>query len=257
MPPQLDLGVNDHGQSRLERLTLSFGGGVTPLTDLHQPNDPAEFDTTGSTDSTHTHGAGLPKNPFTASFLGSKCPIAGTCCAITAAIGPTGNQTTKTYPQAVLTQMSISGRKDARIEGNLTAMPGDTSLTATTNTWTIASDSRLQWLYVLLLGHGPGRHHLGQLHLERHSDRDRRRKRQRQPARSRHSRRIDHDHRPGQPGPGGQGNRGHRHVLEDGGLLGSWTHAKLMSTHSGGSLDGQVTTELVFKPILSTTTATG
>ena len=120
--------------------TLSFGGGVTPLTDLHQPNDPADFDTTGSTDATHTHGAGLPKNSFTASFLGSKCPVAGTCCAITSNIGVTGNRARRLIAQAIITQMSISGRKDARIEGNLTAMPGDTSLTATTNTWTVGSD---------------------------------------------------------------------------------------------------------------------
>ena len=121
--------------------TLTFGGGgVTPLVDLHQPNDPAEFDTTGSIDTTHTHGTGLNKNSFTASLLGSKCPVAGTCMAITSAIGPSGNQTTKTYDQAIITQMSVSGRKNSRIEGSLTAMPGDTSLTATTQTWTPGDD---------------------------------------------------------------------------------------------------------------------
>lgn len=118
--------------------TLSFGGnGVTPLIDLHQPNQPADFDTTGSEDTTHLHGTGLPKNSFTASFLGSKCPIAGTVCAVASTIKGGAADTTKTYGQALISQMNISGRKDGRIEGSLTAMPADSSLTATTHTWTI------------------------------------------------------------------------------------------------------------------------
>jgi hypothetical protein len=117
--------------------TLSFGGGVTPLVDLHQPDEPNDFDTTGSEDTTHTHGTGLHKNSFSAQMLGSKCPIAGTCCAITATIEP---GTAKSYGQALITQMTISGRKDSRIEASATFMPGDASLTATTNTWTPAAD---------------------------------------------------------------------------------------------------------------------
>ena len=237
--------------------TLSFGGGVTPLTDLHQPNDPADFDTTGSTDATHTHGAGLAKNSFTASFLGSKCPIAGTVCAITAAIGPTGNQTTKTYSQALITQMSISGRKDARIEGNFTAVPGDTSLTATTNTWTVASDlgfngSSFSWAGTALTGLISANYTSSAAAVE-----------------STGSEGTDNLYTPGIPdesititvlgNPGLIAKAIGATIMswKDGGGLGTWTHAKLMSTHPGGSLDGQVTTELVFKPILAYTTENG
>ncbi len=122
--------------------TLTFGGaGVTPLVDLHQPNDPADFDTTGSEDATHTHGTGLPKNSFTASFLGSQCPKAGTIADIDSSIGASdddgGDPTEKSYDQAIITQMSVNGRKDGRIEGSLTAMPADTSLTAEDQTWDI------------------------------------------------------------------------------------------------------------------------
>ena len=237
--------------------TLSFGGGVAPLTDLHQPNDPADFDTTGSTDGTHTHGAGLPKNSFTASFLGSKCPIAGTCCAITSNIGATGHQTTKTYAQALITQMSIQGRKDGRIEGNLTAMPGDSTLTATTNTWTVASDlgfndSTFSFAGTPLANILSANYTSSAAAVENVGAGG-----------------SDNLYTPGIPdesititvlgNPALAAKAIGATVMSwtDGGSLGSWTAAKLMSTHPGGSLDGQVTTELVFKPILSTTTANG
>jgi hypothetical protein len=124
--------------------TLSFGGGVTPLLDLRQPNEPEEFDTTGSADTAHTHGTGLNKNSFSARMLGSRCPIAGTCCAIASSIGAPSNKVgipaTKSFCQAIITQLSISGRKNGPIESNATMMPGDTILTATTQTWTPAAD---------------------------------------------------------------------------------------------------------------------
>ena len=237
--------------------TLNFGGGVTPLTDLHQPNDPAEFDTTGSTDATHTHGAGLPKNSFTASFLGSKCPIASTCCAITAAIGPTGNQVTSTYSQAIITQMSISGRKDGRIEGNLTAMPGDTSLTPTTNTWTVAADLGFNGSSFTFAGSG-----LGTIISANYTA-------SAAAIESVGANGSDNLYTPGipdesititvlgNPGLVAKAVGATAMSWKDGGSLGTWSHAKLMSTHPGGSLDGQVTTELVFKPCLSTTDASG
>lgn len=237
--------------------TLSFGGGVTPLVDLHQPNDPAEFDTTGSTDASHTKGSGLPDNSFTASFLGSKCPVAGTCCAITSNIGVTGNRATKTYPQAVLTQMSVSGRKNGRIEGTLTAVPGDTSLTATTNTWTVDADlgfngSSFSFASTPLTGLESANYTSSAAKVE-----------------STGAEGTDNLYTPGIPdesltivclGPPQAVAKAIGAMVaawNDGGTLGAWTHAKLMSTHPGGSIDGQQTTEYTFKPILSTTTAAG
>jgi hypothetical protein len=108
--------------------TMSFGGAsVIPLVDLRHTNDPATFQTTGSTDSFHTTGAGLPKNGFTASFLGSKCPVAGSIANISATVIP---GSAYTYAKSFISQMSVSGRKDGRIEGNLTAVPGADALTA-------------------------------------------------------------------------------------------------------------------------------
>jgi len=236
--------------------TFSFGGGVTPLIDLHQPDDPAEFKTTGSTDTTNTNGAGQPKNSFTASFLGSKCPVAGTCCAITSNIGKVSNRATKTYPQALITQMSISGRKDGRIEGSLTAVPGDPSLTAITNTWTVASDLGFNGSTFSfgseLTGLISANYTSSAAAIESTGADD-----------------SDTLNTPGIPdesititclGPPQATAKSIGATVmswKDGGSLGTFANAKLMSTHPGGALDGQQTTEYVFKPILSTTTAAG
>ena len=121
--------------------TVTFNSvAVAPLTDLHQPNDPADFDTTGSTDTTHLHGTGLPKNSFSASCLGSNIPVAGKIVNIAASIAGGGATTpvTKSYAEALITQMSVSGRKDGRIESSFTAMPGVSSLSAITYANSIA-----------------------------------------------------------------------------------------------------------------------
>ena len=127
--------------------TITLGGkGITPLTDLHAPDDPADFDTTGSTDTTHTHGTGLHKSQATGSFLGSQFPVAGTVCSLAFAVGAPSGSGGAPYTQASLpdaptvcfpTQMSVSGRKDGRIEGSFTVVPADPSLTPVTNTWTV------------------------------------------------------------------------------------------------------------------------
>jgi len=239
--------------------TLSLGGGVTPLTELHQPDDPVEYETTGSTDGTHTKGTGLHKNSFTASLLGSKCPIAGTCLAITAAIGASGNQTTKTYSQAIITQMSITGRKDGPIESSITAMPGDTSLSATTNTWTPGADlgfngSTCSWAGTALSNILSATYSSSVTPIE---------------SVGANTATADNLYVPGIPeeslvitvigNPALAAKAVGATVMawKDGGSLGSWSNAKLVSVHPGGTLDGQVTTELTFKPSLSTTDASG
>ena len=123
---------------------LTFNAvAAAPLTDLHQPNDPADFDTTGSADTAHTHGTGLPKNSFTASFLGSLTSQidAGAIVSIGSSIsgGTSAGPTTASYAAAMISQISVSGRKDGRIEGNLTAMPGVPSLTPLTYSNTIGN----------------------------------------------------------------------------------------------------------------------
>ncbi len=122
--------------------TLSVGAkNVTPLTELHAPNDPADFDTTGALDTTHTHGTGKHKCQATCAFLGSHFPAAGVPVALAFQIGDSSNDYTQaSFPLAVTlafaTQLSISGRKDSRIEGNATLVPGDASLTPVAQTWT-------------------------------------------------------------------------------------------------------------------------
>ncbi len=122
--------------------TASVGGGaVTPLTELHAPNDPPDFDTTGSTDTTHLHGTGKHKCQATVGFLGSQFPAAGVVSALAFTIGNTGASYQNTGMPgapalAFATQVSISGRKDGRIEGNATLVPADTSLTPVTHSVT-------------------------------------------------------------------------------------------------------------------------
>ena len=77
--------------------TCTIGGaGMVPLTDLHAPDDPADFDTTGSLDTTHLHGTGKHKDQVTGSFLGSKFPVAGKVFSLAFSIGaPTGSAGTR------------------------------------------------------------------------------------------------------------------------------------------------------------------
>lgn len=117
------------------------GQAVTPLTELHAPNDPPDFDTTGSTDTTHLHGTGKHKCQATVGFLGSQFPAAGVVSALAFTIGNTGASYQNTGMPgapalAFATQVSISGRKDGRIEGNATLVPADSSLTPVTHTVT-------------------------------------------------------------------------------------------------------------------------
>lgn len=118
------------------------GAAVTPLTELHAPNDPPGFDTTGSTDTTKTNGTGKHKCQATCGFLGSQFPGPGVVSALAFTIGTgSGNTYANTGMPgapalAFATQVSVSGRKDGRIEGNATLVPADPSLTAVTHTVT-------------------------------------------------------------------------------------------------------------------------
>ena len=120
----------------------SAGHSITPLTELHALDDPADFNTTGSADTTHLHGTGKHKLQATVGFLGSHFPAAGVVTSLAFTIGTgSGNTYSNTDAPgapalAFATQVSISGRKDGRIEGNATLVPADTSLTAVTQTWT-------------------------------------------------------------------------------------------------------------------------
>ena len=77
--------------------TASAGGKtITPLTELHAPNDPADFDTTGSTDATHLHGTGKHKPQITCGFLGSQFAPAGVPVALSFTIGAQPARATRT-----------------------------------------------------------------------------------------------------------------------------------------------------------------
>ena len=117
------------------------GAVVQPLTELHAPNDPPGFDTTGSANTTKTNGTGKHKLQATGGFLGSQFPGPGVVVSLAFSIGTAGNTyTNATAPGApglaFPTQVSVSGRKDGRIEGNFTLVPADTSLTPVSQSWT-------------------------------------------------------------------------------------------------------------------------
>ncbi len=122
--------------------TAAVGGKtITPLTELHAPDDTAEFDTTGANDTTHLHGTGKHKCQATCAFLGSNFPAAGVPVSLAFTIGAAGNSYSNTsFPVSVVlafaSQVSISGRKDGRIEGNGTLVPADASLTPVAQSWT-------------------------------------------------------------------------------------------------------------------------
>jgi len=121
--------------------TATTGGqSITPLTELHAPDDPADFETGGSTDTTMPHGTGKDKCQVTIGFLGSHCPAAGVPVSMAFQIGVTGDNYKNTDlpgtpTLAFATQVTVSGHKDGRIEGSATLVPGDSSLTPVTQTW--------------------------------------------------------------------------------------------------------------------------
>ena len=57
---------------------------------------------------------------LTVGFLGSKCPLPGSVMALATALTDGGSYS---YPAVGLTQVRISGRKDATIEGSITGRP--------------------------------------------------------------------------------------------------------------------------------------
>jgi hypothetical protein len=121
------------------------GAAVTPLTELHAPDDPPTFDTTGAADTTKTSGTGKHKCQATCGFLGSHFPPPGVPVSLAFQIGATGSGATYTNLNqpgdpalAFATQVSVSGRKDGRIEGNGTLVPADLSLTPIAQGWVAA-----------------------------------------------------------------------------------------------------------------------
>ncbi len=121
--------------------TSTLGGqSITPLNELHAPDEPAQFKTTGATDSTHTTGTGMHKLSVNVGFHGSHFPPPGTVITLAFQIGVSGNDYTQanapgTPSQAFATQVSVSGRKDGSIDGTATLVPADGSLTPVTQSW--------------------------------------------------------------------------------------------------------------------------
>jgi hypothetical protein len=241
--------------------TLKFNGSsgiaVAPLTDLHQPDDPADFDTTGSTDPGHTHGAGLHKNSFTASCLGSHVPPAGAIVNVQASIVGGAAPTTKSYGKAFISQISVSGRKDGRIESSLTVMPGTDDLTPITYANSIGdlgfngstfSFAGTPFTDIVSANYTASSTPIDSTGAEVAT--------------------ADTVYGPGLAdetltittlgGPQGGGAKSIGATVmawKDGGTFGTGSHCKLMSTHPGGSLDGQTTTEHTFKVCRDTATA--
>lgn len=237
----------------------SSGIAVAPLTDLHRGDEPGDFPTTGSTDAQHTHGAGTHKNSFTASCLGSNVPIAGSIVNIYASIvGGQVSPDTKSYAQAFISQMSISGRKDGRIESSLTAMPGTSDLSPITYANTIGdlgfNGSNFSFAASSLVGIISINYTSNCTAIE---------------STGAESATADNLYGPGLADEtititclGAPQNSIAPKAIgatvmnwNDGGTLGTWSHAKCMSIRPGGSLDGQTVTEYVFKQARSTTTA--
>ena len=238
--------------------TLAFNGvGVAPLRELSQPNEPDEFETSGSTDSGHTAGAGLPKNSFTASCLGSNVPAAGSVVNIAASIKGGGvSPRTKNYSQAFISQCSIRGSKNGTIESSFTAMPGVSTLTPITYSNTIGdlgfngstfSFNSTPFTNIQSIEYGGNCTPIDSTGAEVAT--------------------ADTLYGPGLPretitvttlGPPQAEAKSIGATVtawKDGGALGSLAHAKLLSTRPGGTVDGQTTTVHVFKPCRETATA--
>jgi len=236
--------------------TLKFNSvSVAPLKDLHQPDEPGDFDTTGSEDDVHSHGAGLHKNSFTASCLGSNIPKAGSIVDIAASIVGGAAPTTKSYAQAFISQMSIQGRKDGPIESSLTAMPGTEDLTPITYANTIGDlgfngstfSFASPFTGIVSINYQSSATPIDSTGAETAT--------------------ADTLYGPGLcdetltvttlGGPQAVAKAIGATVMawKDGGDLGSWTNAKLMSTRPGGTLDGQTTTEHLFRVCRAEATA--
>jgi hypothetical protein len=79
------------------------------------------------------HGTGKHKVQASCAWLGSHFPAAGVVVSFSFTLGVSPNSYANTAmpgspSQAFATQVSISGRKDGRIEGNATLVPADPNL---------------------------------------------------------------------------------------------------------------------------------
>ena len=93
---------------------------VGMLTEFHAANNRASTKTSGVGVSQKTFRGGRHNVTLTVGFLGSKCPLPGSVMALAAALTDGGSYS---YPAVGLTQVRISGRKDATIEGSITGRP--------------------------------------------------------------------------------------------------------------------------------------
>jgi hypothetical protein len=101
---------------------------VGMLTEFHHANQRASTKTSGVGVTAKTFRGGRNNQTLTVGFLGSKCPAPGTVLALAAALTDGGSYS---YPAVGLTQVRVSGRKDGTIEGSLTGRPAPASLVTT------------------------------------------------------------------------------------------------------------------------------
>ena len=101
---------------------------VGMLTEFHAANNRASTKTSGVGVAAKTFRGGRNNVTLTVGFLGSKCPLPGSVMALAAALTDGGSYS---YPAVGLTQVRISGRKDATIEGSITGRPAPTALATT------------------------------------------------------------------------------------------------------------------------------
>jgi hypothetical protein len=231
---------------------MTFGGAnVVPLTDLRHHDDPSQFKTTGSADTDHYTGAGLPRHSFTASFLGSKVPNPGAVGSVTIAIAGYAGES-DSYAQSFPSQINVNGTKDGRIEGNMTIVPGATSLSTQSFSQGSLADYGFNGSVFTFNGHAA----TGLLScgysgtvatIECAGAGD-----------------ADNVYRPGIPdetitvtclgGPqfGTIKTKGASIMAwNDGGVIGTFALCELVSQRDGGMIDGQSTTEYTFKPCRS------
>lgn len=230
--------------------TASFGGAsVIPLTDLRHSDEPTQFKTTGSTDTDHYTGAGLPRNSFTLSFLGSKVPTPGLVATVAISIAGYAGES-DSYVHSFPSQVNVNGNKDGRIEGNMTVVPGATSLATNSFSQGALADYGFNGS-TFSFGGAPAvamqsaaySGSVATIECSGASD-------------------TENLYRPGIPdetititclgGPqfsGGIKAKGATVMSwNDGGSIGTFTLAELVSQRDGGMIDGQSTTEYVFKP---------
>ena len=102
---------------------------VNPLTEFRHTNQPATVKQTGSTDSFHSYSVGRNNQTITLGFLGSRSPDAGTIADL--AVTLSSSQETLSISPVVITNLNISGRKDAEIRSSITLRPSPTASVAT------------------------------------------------------------------------------------------------------------------------------